>query len=222
VKQRSESRALRFLRFPTRRFRERRMSEFLELMRPAAGDRIVDVGGTALNWNLVGYPGPVVLANIVPREQVGAMPSNVEYVHADGTSLPFGDREFSIAFSNSVIEHLHTFDKQQAFAAEIRRVAGRLWVQTPARSFPIEPHYLAPIVHYLPKSWQRRLIRNFTLYGWIARPSQTTVDELVDECRLLNYDEMKTLFPDCEIRRERVLGLTKSYVALRTAAPPRS
>jgi len=195
------------------------MSDFLDVMHPAPGDRIVDVGGTALNWNLVGYDGPVVLANIVPKELVGAMPANVDYVHADGTNLPFGDAEFSIAFSNSVIEHLHTFENQQAFAAEIRRVAGRLWVQTPARSFPIEPHYLAPLVHYLPKSWQRRLIRNFTLYGWIARPSQETVNELVDECRLLNYDEMKPLFPDCEIRRERVLGLTKSYVALRTAAP---
>jgi len=161
-----------------------------------------------------------ILANIVPIEHVGAMPANIEYVQADGTNLPFGDGEFSIAFSNSVIEHLHTFEKQQAFAAEIRRAAGRIWVQTPARSFPIEPHYLAPIVHYLPKSWQRRLIRNFTLYGWIARPSQETVNELVDECRLLNYDEMKALFPDCEIRRERVLGLTKSYVALRSAAPP--
>jgi SAM-dependent methyltransferase len=198
------------------------MSEFLETMRPAPGDRIVDVGGTALNWNLIGYAGPVVLANIVPKEQVGAMPANLEYVHADGTNLPFGDREFSIAFSNSVIEHLHTFEKQQAFAAEVRRVAGRIFVQTPARSFPIEPHYLAPIVHYLPKSWQRRLIRNFTLYGWIARPSRETASDLVDEHRLLNYDEMKALFPDCEIRRERVLGLTKSYVALRTAPPPSS
>jgi SAM-dependent methyltransferase len=195
------------------------MSEFLDVIRPTAGDRVIDVGGTALNWSLVGYAGPVVLANIVPIEQVGEMPANVEYVHADGTNLPFGDLEFSIAFSNSVIEHLHTFEKQQAFAAEIRRVAGRIWVQTPARSFPIEPHYLAPIVHYLPKSWQRRLIRNFTLYGWIARPDQKTVNELVDECRLLNYDEMRALFPDCEIRRERVLGLTKSYVAVRTAAP---
>jgi hypothetical protein len=195
------------------------MSEFLDLIRPTAGDRVLDVGGTALNWSLVGYSGPVVLANIVPIEVVGTMPANIEYVYADGTNLPFHDGEFSIAFSNSVIEHLHTVEKQQAFASEIRRVAGRIWVQTPARSFPIEPHYLAPVVHYLPKRWQRRLIRNFTLYGWIARPSQETVDELVDECRLLNYDEMKLLFPDCEIRRERVLGLTKSYIAVRTAAP---
>ena len=97
LKRSSESRALRFLRFPTRRFRERRMSEFLNVMRPAAGDRILDVGGTALNWNLVGYSGPVVLANIVPIEHVGAMPANIEYVHADGTNLPFGDGEFSIA-----------------------------------------------------------------------------------------------------------------------------
>jgi hypothetical protein len=41
------------------------------------------------------------------------------------------------------------------------------------------------------------------------------VRELVDEYRLLTYDEVCALFPDCEIRRERFLGLTKSYVAVR-------
>ena len=29
---------------------------------------------------------------------------------------------------------------------------------------------------------------------------------------------MQRLFPDCEIRRERFLGMTKAYVAVRTAA----
>ena len=35
------------------------------------------------------------------------------------------------------------------------------------------------------------------------------------DIRLLTYREMKQLFPDCLILKERVLGLTKSYVAVR-------
>jgi len=49
----------------------------------------------------------------------------------------------------------------------------------------------------------------------VNRPNQQQVDALVDEYRLLDYREMRELFPDCEIRRERFLGLTKSYVAVR-------
>jgi hypothetical protein len=42
------------------------------------------------------------------------------------------------------------------------------------------------------------------------------VHQIVDEVRLLTYSEMKQLFPDCVILKERVLGLTKSYIAVRT------
>jgi hypothetical protein len=36
----------------------------------------------------------------------------------------------------------------------------------------------------------------------------------LDEIRLLSASEMRQLFPECEIRNERFLGLwTKSYIA---------
>jgi hypothetical protein len=35
------------------------------------------------------------------------------------------------------------------------------------------------------------------------------------ETRLLSHADMREFFPDCEIRRERFLGLTKSYIAVR-------
>ena len=43
-----------------------------------------------------------------------------------------------------------------------------------------------------------------------AGPRYTTVVLDPDE-------EMRRLFPDCEIRRERFLGFTKAYVAVRAA-----
>ena len=51
----------------------------------------------------------------------------------------------------------------------------------------------------------------------IARPSREAVDRFLRQTRLLGYREMRELFPDCEIRRERFLGLTKAYVAVRLA-----
>jgi hypothetical protein len=56
-----------------------------------------------------------------------------------------------------------------AFAEEIKRAGRRYFVQTPNRAFPLEPHVMMPLVNYLPKRWQRRLYRNFTLWGWLTR-----------------------------------------------------
>jgi hypothetical protein len=92
-----------------------------------------------------------------------------------------------------------------------------VWVQTPARWFPFEPHLLAPCLHYLPRAWQRRLLRHCTPWGWIARPSREANDCFLAQTRLLTHREMRELFPDCEIRRERFLGLTKAYVAVRVS-----
>ena len=57
-----------------------------------------------------------------------------------------------------------------------------------------------------------------TGWGWLTRPTPERVDAFLDELRLLDAGQMQELFPDCEIRRERFLGLTKAYVAVRPAA----
>jgi hypothetical protein len=88
-------------------------------------------------------------------------------------------------------------------------------VQTPSRWFPIEPHLIAPFIHYFSKRIQRRLIRYFTVWGWLTRPTQHQITAFLDEVRLLTYREMVELFPDCSILRERILGLTKSFIAVR-------
>ena len=124
--------------------------------------------------------------------------------------------EYDIVFSNSVIEHVGEWQDQQAFAREVRRVGGKLWVQTPARECPFEPHYLAPFIHWLPKHWQKRLIRWCTVYGWIQRPSSEDIAEMVTSIRLLKKSEMMALFPDCELLVETLWGVfPKSYIAVR-------
>ena len=52
----------------------------------------------------------------------------------------------------------------------------------------------------------------------MTRPDKAGIEEMLGDIRLLTYREMKTLFPDCRILKERVLGLTKSYIAVRDTA----
>ena len=88
--------------------------------------------------------------------------------------LPYRPGAFDIAFSNSVIEHVGSFEEQTRFAEQLRRVATGVWVQTPARGFPLETHLLMPLIHYLPLRWQTRLVRNLTVWGWLTRPTPGT------------------------------------------------
>lgn len=201
-----------------RPFRRRRMRRFAQEFRASPGLRVLDVGGSSFNWSFVPETPRLVLVNLRAPSDARSLPDGIRLVIGDGTRLAFGDAAFDVAFSNSVIEHLGTPKRQAEFAAELRRVAHGVWVQTPARSFPFEPHLLAPVVHWLPRRWQRRLLRRFTLWGWLSRPTPERVERFLAETRLLGPREMHELFPDCEIRRERFLGLTKSYVAVRPVA----
>jgi len=194
-------------------FRRRHMSRFFALFAPSPGVRVLDIGGTTQTWMSESEGDaqfPVTLINIRRNGQFDT--DRITAMEGDATELPFPDNAFDIAFLNSVIEHVGTWERQQAFAREACRVARRLWIQTPARCFPIEAHLLAPYIQYLPKRVQHRIVR------WTPRGLLTPNDvhEIVDEVRLLTYREVSLLFPDCRILRERVFGLTKSYIAIRT------
>jgi hypothetical protein len=199
-------------------FRRRRMRHFYAIFRPSTQIRLLDIGGDPYTWTVDSRacePVPVTLVNLRFPNPAAFNDSRFTAVEGDATDLPFGNQSFDIAYSNSVIEHLTTWERQRSFASEARRVARNLWIQTPARHFPIEPHLLTPFFQYIPRRLQLRLARHFTLWGLLSKPNAAEIDKLISEVRLLTLREMKQLFPDCLILKERVLGLTKSYIAVR-------
>jgi hypothetical protein len=191
------------------------MAKFAARFRLGPETRILDVGGSVPNWNLIDCKSQITILNLSVPSDTSSFPSNFSFVKGDATSLNYADDSFDVIFSNSVIEHLHTYENQVRFADEIVRVSRNVWVQTPARWFFVEPHLIMPLVHYLPKRCQRRLLRNFTIWGLVTRPTKKEVDEFLDEVHLLTYREMKLLFPDCHVRKEKFLFLTKSYIAVK-------
>jgi SAM-dependent methyltransferase len=199
-----------------RRFRIARMARFQRLLQIDENTRILDVGGTPANWSLLPVRPQVTILNL-PRaiEDRGSL----TWIFADGCRLPFRDRAFDVVFSNSVIEHLGDPRRHQQYAQEIARVGVRYFVQTPNRWFPVEPHLLTPLIHFLPRRWQRPMIENFTIWELVARPRPDQrafyLEHYLRDIQLLDGHAMRRLFPDARLIRERFLGLTKSLIAVR-------
>jgi SAM-dependent methyltransferase len=178
------------------RARARRHERFVELVRPRAHTRIVDLGCGPLGLRAFAPDLDVTGVDVRDRPDYPG-----PFVRADATQrLPFADGAFDLAYSNSLIEHLPP-GARPAFAAEVRRVARGWWVQTPAFSFPVEPHALLPLAHWLPPGPRRRYWRLGVAGEW-------------EDIALLRRRELAALFGDPVIA-ERVGPLVKSWIAVR-------
>jgi hypothetical protein len=201
------------------KLRRRRVAQFLELFpegrRPL---RILDVGGSEEAWTNIWDArleyASITLLNIEEKRVSGRFPMTA--LAGDVRDLSrFGSKEFDLCFSNSLIEHLGTFADQKRAADEIRRVGKGYFVATPYRYFPLEPHFQVLCWAQLPVGVRTALHRRFDL-GWMrAEPDEVKARREVEQIRLLTMDEMRRLFPDGEVRREKIGPLVKSVVAVR-------
>jgi SAM-dependent methyltransferase len=177
------------------RARARRHAAFFGRTGVRSGMRVVDVGCGSIGLRALEPDLDVTGVDLAPRPDYPG-----PFVQADATErLPFADGEFDLAYSSSVIEHIPP-ERRAAFAAEVRRVARGWFVQTPARSFPIEPHALLPFAHWLPAPVRRRYWRLGAMGHW-------------EDIRLLGRRELEALFGPAA--PERVGPLTKSWVCVR-------
>jgi hypothetical protein len=202
-------------------FRRKRLRRFIDIMAPTRETRILDVGGYPWFWTSCGLSLESKFTILNPDVSPAAekyRSAQFELVVGDGTCLDYADGEFDIVFSNSVIEHLGTETRQIAFANEMARVGKRYWIQTPAKEFLIEPHLIAPVIHWLPKTLQRRLVRRGTVWGWLKDPSEDEIENMLGELRLLRRAEFERLFPSAKFITERLCLWPKSYVAYKNAS----
>jgi len=170
------------------RSRRHKLKLFLDFVQPTAETTVVDVGvadapfgegdGQALTHNffeaLYPWPERITAVGNVPLANFTEAFPQIPTVVADGRVLPFEDQEFDVAFSNAVVEHVGGRDDQERFCHELARVARRVFVTTPNRRFPIDPHTLLPFAHWLPDG---------------RRPHS------LDGVRPLTARELRSLFP---------------------------
>jgi SAM-dependent methyltransferase len=177
------------------RARRRRHEQFFATTRLPPGGRVLDVGCGRL-----GLRGLEPELDITGLDVAPAAGYPGRFVQADpAEGLPFAEDEFDLVYCSSVIEHVPP-PRRAAFAAELRRVGRGWFVQTPAWSFPLEPHALLPLAHWLPARLRRPYWRLGAAGDW-------------EQIELLRRSEMERLFGAA--RAERFGPLVKSWVCVR-------
>lgn len=183
------------------RARNRRHERLFALTGATPASRILDVGCGRLGLRRHVPDHDVTGVDRVPRPDYPGPFVQVDVL----AGLPFADGEFDLAYCSSVIEHVAPADRA-AFATELRRVARGWYVQTPAFSFPIEPHALLPFAHWLAPPIRRAYWRLGVAGDW-------------ERIELLRRREMTELFGPPHA--ERFGPLVKSWVSVRPVGAPR-
>lgn len=216
-------------------FRERRARHLKELLvrakTPGQPLRVIDLGGRYEFWRRVGtdfldeHGIQVTVLNLTENE-AGEPPNPhpaIACAVGDACSLEFADGAFDVVVSNSVIEHVGSWQNMIDFANNVRRLGKTYYCQTPNFWFPIDPHFWKlPLFHFLPPPTRAWLLRTFPLATAGRIPDVLASFHVVEGSRLLSRTQMAVLFPAATLRAERFLGVfVKSYTAIGTSSADR-
>lgn len=176
---------------------------------------VIDLGGTVESWLRAPVrPRCVHVVNLEPPP--ATMPVWIRADQGDACNLPSSIRDstYDLVFSNSVIEHVGGHVQRQRFTDAVHKLAARHWVQTPYRYFPIEPHWLFPGFQFLPLTVRAELSRHWPL---VHSQSSSHAEGLsaAMSVELLSKSEMRHYFPTSKLYSERIVGVTKSLIAVK-------
>ena len=198
------------------RLRKKRFEFFSEfcskLKKPV---KILDLGGSDYHWRNSRFRDNMNFhITIVNTEQQNIKDlRNLSFIKKDIRDLNyFDDKEFDLVYSNSLFEHINSFDEQKKLAWEIRRIGIHYFIQTPNFYFPIEPHFLFPFFQFLPESMKTMLIMKFNLGWYKKQKDDIKARELACSVRLLKKGELKQIFPGGKIYSEKYFLLNKSFI----------
>jgi Methyltransferase domain len=189
------------------RARRRMFDRVLQLAKPDANTRVVDVGTTPdlkLPYNnfferWYPYTNRLVACSIEDCSDLEKHFEGLRFSRLDGERLPFRDREFGLATNFAVLEHVGSRENQRKLLAELARVSDQFIAYTPYRYFLIEMHTFWPLAHWLPTSWHRSLWRACGQSFWAEESN----------LNLLSVADVRAILPDkgtASIRLLNTLG----------------
>ena len=210
------------------RARQRRFSfirEMIERIIARKGHcRIADIGGTQYYWRIAQdfLPRPDVEIHLINLDHT---PAGHGFVSVAGNACELqnlDDNSFDLVHSNSVIEHVGSWEQMTRMAHNVKRLAPAYYVQTPNFWFPIEQHFRVPFFQFMPEQLRYRILMNFNCGFGGQRKTVSDAMRAVQSSNLLETRQLRELFPDAQIKRERFGPFTKSLMAVRDGETPQS
>lgn len=172
--------------------RQKMFNSLMQMANITPETKVLDVGVTSdrrLDCNffekLYPYPHSITAVGTEDASFLEQDYPGLTFVQTDGSSLPFPDKSFDLVVSFAVIEHVGSRDQQRAFIRELCRVGRSCFITTPNRWYPIEFHTALPLVHWLPPSWFRTIVK------WLGKNFWAKEENL----NLLSEQNMLSLFP---------------------------
>jgi len=197
----------------THRCRQRRHEELRSRFPNLEKMRVLDLGGTVAAWRVSTLrPLSVTIVNLQHGQDCGE--SWMDIVYADACLGGFG--QYDLVVSNSLIEHLGGHARRQQFADVVRQAAPSWWIQTPYRYFPVEPHWVFPAFQFLPFRVRQEICHRWKIGHFGAQVNMAEAAELVASVELISATELRGYLPESDIWFERIAGLPKSLVAIKT------
>ena len=173
-------------------------------------------GGWERFWEIQGFADTAHRMTLLNSERVETNHDGISSIVGDAENMTeFPNESIDIVFSNSVIEHLGSYENQLKMANEVRRIGKMYFVQTPSYMFPFEPHFLFPFFHWLPFCVRAFMVHHLSLGHFRRQKTKEKARMLMREHRLLKKKEMQLLFPDAMIYTEKFGGMSKSYMAIK-------
>lgn len=203
------------------KFREKRFGflkpKLLKLQQQKGNINILDIGGDIRYWKNVGWDNPNVkihllnlYENEISKEDSNAFCS----IKGNALDLPFTKGQIDLVFSNSVIEHVGSYENQQKFADEVIKLSDKYIIQTPSLWFPLEPHSLIPLFQFIPHSIRALLIMTFNINYFPKAKTYKEALVVSNSTLMFTKKRFQQLFPDAEIQVESYFGIPKSYTAI--------
>lgn len=162
----------------------RMFSAFLEFKEGVPDDTVLEVGAapTSLIKTLNYFP---TWANVHDRTHTTTsceidLPSHVGKHHsrselgsqsmpAGAARLPFKDGQFDWVYCNALIEHVGSMERQFGLLRELERVARKgVFVTSGNRWHPIEFNTGLPLLHWLPLTLWRRILKGLGKRSWAS------------------------------------------------------
>jgi hypothetical protein len=197
------------------RYRARRFERLHATFPDFESMSVLDLGGRVGMWLRAPFrPAAIHIVNLqAPPEE---FPDWMRVDQGDACALgpEVTGGAYDLVFSNSVLEHVGGYAQRARFAAHVRDLAPRHWIQTPYRYFPLEPHWLFPGFQFLPVGTRARISQRWPLVHFPPESTEASIRRVM-EVELIGRTEMQSHFPDSTILAEKTAGITKSIIAVR-------